>query len=55
MTGKFTAHRFFTDSEGRNQVAMLLDAETGKAALFDSPDLAITSASLFDQQQVATT
>jgi len=52
MTKKFTVHRFFTDSEGRNHAAPLLDAETGKAALFDTPGLALASASLFDQQMV---
>lgn len=50
MTKKFTVHRFFTDKHGRNHAAPLLDAESGKAALFDTPDLALASATVFDQQ-----
>lgn len=50
LTKKFTAVRFFTDRQGRSHASLLLDAESGKAALFDTPDLALASALQFDQR-----
>lgn len=50
VSKQFTALRFFTDVRGRNHAEPLLDAATGKAALFATPALALASAAQFDRQ-----